>query len=61
MGVSWVYLEWKIRETTFYPSVKELIREAFKNWALRDLNPRHPPCKGGALPTELNALMAYHP
>ena len=25
-------------------------------WALRDLNSRHPPCKGGALPTELNAL-----
>ena len=24
-------------------------------WALRDLNPRHPACKAGALPTELNA------
>ena len=25
-------------------------------WALRGSNSRHPPCKGGALPTELNAL-----
>lgn len=24
-------------------------------WAVRDSNPRHPPCKGGALPTELTA------
>ena len=23
-------------------------------WVLRDLNPRHSPCKGDALPTELN-------
>jgi hypothetical protein len=25
------------------------------SWALRDLNPRHLPCKGSALPTELSA------
>ena len=25
-------------------------------WALRGSNSRHPPCKGGALPAELNAL-----
>ena len=24
-------------------------------WALRGLNPRHSPCKGDALPTELSA------
>ena len=29
-------------------------------WALRDSNPRHPPCKGGALPAELNARTACH-
>src|SRR5690606_13651719 len=27
---------------------------ATKWWVLRDLNPRHSPCKGDALPTELN-------
>lgn len=27
----------------------------FSGWALRGSNPRHPPCKGGALPTELSA------
>ncbi len=27
-----------------------------KWWALRDLNPRPPACKAGALPTELSAL-----
>lgn len=24
-------------------------------WAVRDSNPQHPPCKGGALPVELTA------
>ena len=30
----------------------------FKWWALEDSNFWHPPCKGGALPTELNALQS---
>src|SRR5436305_852857 len=30
----------------------------FCRWALRDSNPRPPPCKGGALPTELSARPA---
>ena len=27
-------------------------------WTVRGSNPRHPPCKGGALPTELTVLRA---
>ena len=27
-------------------------------WVLRDSNPRHPPCKGGALPAELSTRHA---
>ena len=34
---------------------KPLAYEWFLWWALRGSNSRHPPCKGGALPTELNA------
>lgn len=42
-------------------SLKYNKRENFKQfsllwWALEDSNFWHPPCKGGALPTELNAL-----
>jgi hypothetical protein len=28
---------------------------------VRDLNPRHPACKAGALPTELTVLGALYP
>ena len=32
------------------------LSSGFKWWALRDSNPRPSPCKGDALPAELNAL-----
>lgn len=32
-----------------------LMRFSIEWWAVRASNPRHPPCKGGALPAELTA------
>ena len=39
------------------PTKKNPFRFFFKWWALGDSNSRPSPCKGDALPTELNALL----
>ncbi len=51
----------KLRLSWFKPQleIKRIIEFAMilRVWAMRDLNPRHPACKAGALPTELIALI----
>ena len=40
--------------TWLQPSNSALLKTLLKKWwVMRDLNPRHSPCKGDALPTEL--------
>ena len=45
---------------SFLQSAKRL-RGYVQWWAMTDSNRRHPPCKGGALPTELIALSPLLP
>ena len=48
----------KCREYLNFPRNAKCLREYVQWWAMTDSNRRHPPCKGGALPTELIALTA---